>query len=329
MTNKKPITEARKLKAKALMLCMVFITAFCFAEGEGIRIIPLLNYEFVSLEEQQYHAPEGGLIVLQGNQKPPLSEKPNNLLVSIFYKPCILKEVLPGYAEMYHDLDFLVEKKTGPHLVQGIFTTYSDKPVYGGFHTTCSSIGYGHELIREENLNLTLGLLLGFGDFGIYLPNGNIWPLLPMPIVKFTFNSPYINLVYNSPEFQFILLPDRRVRLTGSVRLNTFGFHDAHDLRFNSIVWYRFFDKDSAAGDFLGIGLGVQNAGRNDATDFVLGKKDRKYDMNYYSVFGVVDAGLVKISGGYIPYSREVYDADYSRSTGRGFFVKVEARYQF
>jgi hypothetical protein len=318
--------EAHTLKLKALVLCMVFTTVFCFAEGEGLKIIPLLNYEFVSLEDQQYHAPGGGLLVLHD---PPLSEKDNNLLIGIFYKPYILKEIPPGYAEMYHDVDFIIEKKTGRHLMQGIFTTYSDKPVYGGLHTTYSSLGYGYELIRKKNLNLTLGLSLGFGDFGINLPNGTMWPILPRPIVKFAFNSPYINLAYDYPEFQFVLLPDRRVRMTGSVGLETFSFHDIHDLRFNSILWYRFFDKDSAVGDFLGIGLGVQNVGQNDATDFVLGKKDKKYDINYYSVFGVVDAGLVKISGGYIPYSREVYDADYSRPTGRGFFVKVEMQYQF
>jgi hypothetical protein len=305
------------------------MTVFCFAEDEGTRIIPLLNYEFVSLEDQQYHAPGGGLIVLHGNQNPPLSEKNNNLLIGIFYESYILKEILPEYSEMYHDIDFVIERKTGPHLIQGIFTAHSDKPVYGGLHTTYSSIGYGYELIRKKNLNLTLGLSLGFGDFGIDLPNGAMWPIIPSPIVKFDFNSPYINLVYDYPEFQFVMLPDSRVRMTGSVSLDTFGSHDIHDLRFNSILWYRFFDKDSVAGDFLGIGLGVQNSGQNDGTDFVLGKKDRKYDMNYYSVFGVVDAGVVKISGGYIPYSREVYDEDYSRSTGRGFFVKVEMRYQF
>ncbi|MDR0760237.1 MAG: hypothetical protein LBF74_09040 [Treponema sp.] len=319
--------EAGKLKRKVLVLWMVFITIFCFAEEEALRIIPLLNYEFVSLEDQQYHAPGGGLLVLY--DPPPLSEKNNNLLIGIFYKPYILKEIPPGYSEIYHDVDFIIEKKTGRHLIQGIFTAYSDKPVYGGLHTTYSSIGYGYELIRKENLNLTLGLSLGFGDFGINLPNGTMWPVIPQPIVKFAFNSRYINLVYDYPEFQFVILPDSRVRITGTVGLDTFSFYDIHDLRFNSILWYRFFNKNFSAGDFLGIGLGVQNAGQNDGTDFVLGKKDRKYDMNYYSVFGVVDAGLVKISGGYIPYSREVYDKDYSKPTGRGFFVKVEMLYQF
>jgi hypothetical protein len=308
---------------------MVFVAVFCFAEDEGLTIIPLLNYDFVSLENQQFHAPGGGVIVLQGDQKPLLSEKYNNLLVGLFYKPYVLKEILPGYSESYHDVDFVIEKKTGPHLIQGIFTTYSDKPVYGGFHTTYSSIGYGYELIRKGNLNLTLGLAIGVGDFGIDLPNGATFPLFPMPIVRFAFNAPWVNLLYDHPEFSLTLWPESRIRVAGSVRLDTYNFHDIHDMRFNTTLWYRFFDKNSEKGDFLGIGLGIQNTGQNDGADFSLGEKDKKYDMNYYSSFGILDAGFIKLSGGYIFYGREVYGEDHHRSTGKGFFIKVEMLYQF
>jgi hypothetical protein len=318
-----------KLKTKVFIFCMMFGAAFCFAEDEGVRIIPMLNYDFISLENQQYHAPGGGLILLDGDQEPPLSEKYNNLMVGLFYKPYILKEILPGYSELYHDIDLIVERKIGSHLIQGIFSTYSDKPVYGGFHTTYSSIGYGYELIRKENLHLTLGLALGVGDFGFYLPDGNILPLFPMPIIRLGFNSSIVNLALDFPEVKLTFLPESRVRITGTAHLDIYKFHDIHDFKFNSILWYRFFDKDFAAGDFLGIGLGVQNVGQNDGTDFVLGERDRKYDVNYYSVFGIVDAGLLKLSGGYIFYGREVYDANYMREIGNGFFIKVEALYQF
>jgi hypothetical protein len=322
-------TAAGKSKIKAIIPCMVFAAAFCFAEDEGLRIIPLLNYDFVSLENQRYHAPGGGVLLLSGNQEPSLSEKHNTLTAGLWYKPFILKDSLPGYSEVYHDIDFVIERKTGPHLIQGVFTTYSDAPVYGGFHTTTTRIGYGYELIRKENWNLTLGLMLVVGDLGINLPNGALWPLLPLPLARLEFNSSIINVSYDDPELQFTLFPENRVRMTGAVRLDTYNFYDIHDLKFNSILWYRFFDKDSKAGDFLGLGLGVQNTGQNNGTDFVLGEKDKTYDMNYYSVFGIVDAGFIKLSGGYIFYGREVYDADYTRPTGSGFFVKLEMLYQF
>ena len=79
----------------------------------------------------------------------------------------------------------------------------------------------------------------------------------------------------------------------------------------------------------MGIGLGIQNAGQNNGTDFALGTKGRKYDINYYSLFGTVDVGLLQLSGGYIFYSREVYDAEYGRPAGKGFFVRLELAYPF
>jgi hypothetical protein len=323
------MAKDKRLRINAFILCMVFMALFCFAEDEGVKIIPLLNYEFISLENQQYHAPGGGLILLNGNQKPSLSEKRDTLLAGMLYKPYIIKEILPGYSELYHEVDFIIERRTGNHLIQGVFTAYSDKPVYGGFHTTTTKIGYGYELIRKENWNLTVGLSLVIGDLGIDLPNGALWPFLPLPLGRLEFNSSIINFLYDDPEIQFTLFPENRVRMTGYARWDTYSFHDIHDLKFNSILWYRFFDKSHTAGDFLGIGMGIQNVGQNNGADFALGEKDKKYDINYYSVFGIVDAGLFKLSGGYIFYSREVYDADYSRPTGKGFFIKLEMLYPF
>jgi hypothetical protein len=311
------------LKTGAIVLCAIFAAAVCFAEETGVRIIPLLNYEFVSLENQRRHAPGGGLLLLNGNQNPPLSEKRDFLMAGLLYKPYILKESPPGYPELYHDIDFIIEGKTGPHLIQGIFTAFSDRPVYGGLHTTAGKIGYGYELIRKERWNLTLGLALVIGDLGINLPNGVPWPVLPLPFGRLAFNSSILNLAYEDPELRFTFLPASRVRMTGALWWDM-GFHDIHDLKFNAALWYRFFGRDHPAGDFLGLGLGIQNAGQNNGTDFVLGEKGKKYDMNYYSVFGTVDAGLLKLSGGYIFYSREVYDAEYSRPGGKGFFIKLE-----
>jgi hypothetical protein len=307
------------VKTKIFVLWMLFMTVFCFAENEGIRLIPMLNYDYISMKNQKIHSPGAGLILLSGDHEPSLSQEYDNLMMGLFYKPFILKEIMAGYSEIYHDIDFIVEKKFHSHLIQGIFSTFSDKPVYGGFQTIYASIGYGYEIIRRENFNFTLGLALGVGDFGIGMPNGNIWPLLPMPIIRLNFNSPILNFSLDFPEVKLVLLPESKIRMTGAAHLDMYKFHDIYDFKFNSILWYRFFDKNFAAGDFLGIGLGLQNVGQNDGTDFILGEKPKKYDMNYYSIFGILDAGLLKISGGYIFYSREVYDADYSRSAGKGF----------
>ncbi len=250
-------------------------------------------------------------------------------MIGVFYKSFLLKEHSKEHSDFYHDIDFIAERKIGSHLIQGIFSAFSDYPVYGGFHTTYTSLGYGYEFFRKDNTYLTLGLALGAGDYGINLPNGNIWPILPMPIIRFGLNTKVFNLALDFPRFNFVLLPEKRIRLTGTFSMDVYKFHDIHDFKFNSILWYRFFDKDFAAGDFLGAGIGVQNTGQNDGTDFMLSEKGKKYDMNHYSVFGILDAGLLKISGGYIFYGREVFDSSIVKSTGKGWFISVQGLYQF
>jgi hypothetical protein len=306
---------------------MIFVSFSCFADG--VSFIPLLNYEYVSLTDQRLHEPGGGLVFLHGNQNPPLSEKPKALLIGLLYKAYVLEEIPPDYASLYHDIDFVIEKRIGPHLLQGMFTAYSDQPIYGGFHTTASILGYGYELIRKERIRLTLGLSVMAGDFGLTLPDGTMWPLLPRPILRFAFDSRYLTLAYDYPKLSLTLLPENNIRLTGTVTYDPYTLQDIHDLRFSAILWYRFFDKNSPLGDFLGAGAGVQNAGQNSGVDFVLAEKNKKYDLNHYSVFAVIDAGFLKLSGGYIFYSREVYGGNYSLQSGNGFFVKAELLYQF
>jgi hypothetical protein len=96
-------------------------------------------------------------------------------------------------------------------------------------------------------------------------------------------------------------------------------------MKFDAILWYRFFDKNFTYGDFAGAGLGIKNSG----IDFTLSEKGKFYDMNYYSVFGILDASLLTISGGYIFYSRELYETNNSKPTGKGWFISVQALYQF
>jgi hypothetical protein len=180
-------------------------------------------------------------------------------------------------------------------------------------------------LIRKENINLTLGAALGLSDYGFDFPKGGTWPLLPSPIINFAFYSRIVNLGFTWPEFKLTLAPESRFRMTGAVKLDIYKFRDIHDMQFDCVLWYRFFDKDFAYGDFAGAGLGIKNSG----LDFTLSEKGKFYDPHYYSVFGVIDASLLTINGGYIFYSRELYETNKGRPTGKGWFLSVQALYQF
>jgi hypothetical protein len=138
-----------------LAVCFIFSAIPCPAQDtkdSGFNVIPMLNYEFVSVEKQQYHAPRGGLVLLSGEQNPPLSIKPDRLLIGAFYKPHILKEYEAPWVNLYHDIDFIVEREIGRHFFRDFLSNSSDKPVAGGFRTTYSLTGYGYTPIRNEKM---------------------------------------------------------------------------------------------------------------------------------------------------------------------------------
>ena len=295
------------------------------ATEEKIHIVPMLDYEYVSLEQQEYHLPGGGLIFLKGNQSPSWEEKPDNLMIGVLYKAAIIKEIPPDYSNLFHSVELIAERRKNRHFIQALASSYSDNPFFGGLHTSYSQIGYGYQLIRKEKINLTLGAALGLSDFGFDFPDGGTWPLLPSPIVEFALYSPIVNVAFNWPELKITIAPESRIRLTNTVRLDIWKFHDIHDMLFESILWYRFFDKSFAYGDFAGFGVGIKNGG----LDFTLSEKGKFYNTHYYSIFGILDGSLLKISGGYIFYSREFYNTDNSKPTGNGWFLSIQAFWQF
>jgi len=306
-------------------ILLLLVGSLSFADENGIKIIPILNYDFISVENQSYHLPGSGLILLNGNHSPLWNEDPDNLMIGAIYKTAIINDVPLNYSNIFHTVELIGEWRKNRHFVQGLISSYSDKPFYGGFHTTYSQIGYGYQIVRRKNIRLTIGAAVGFSDFGFDLPNGGTWPLLPSPIIEFKFNSRIFDLSFKWPELKFTIGTESRVRMTAAAKLEIWKFNDIHDMLFDCILWYRFFDKDFAYGDFMGAGIGIKNGG----LDFTLGEEGKFYNTHHYSVFGIFDAGLLKVSGGYIFYSREFYGDNSFKPTGRGWYISAQILYQF
>jgi len=319
------LKEINKMKKLICLFILLFTGLLSFAEENDIRIVPILNYDFVSVENQNYHLPGGGLILMKGNHSPLWNENPDNLMVGAVYKTTIINNVPFDYSNVFHSVELIGELRKNRHFIQGLISSYSDMPFYGGLHTTYSQIGYGYQFIRREYIKLTVGAAFGISDFGFDLPNGGTWPLLPSPIIEFEFFSSLFNLSFIWPELKTTIGPESRIRMTSTVKLEIWKFNDIHDMLFDCILWYRFFDKNFVYGDFAGAGIGIKNSG----LDFTLNEKGNYYNTHYYSLFGILDAGLLKVSGGYIFYSREFYGNSNVKLTGKGWFIGAQILYQF
>jgi hypothetical protein len=274
------------------------ITGMIFAEDEpDTHFIPVLRYEYVHMGNQQYHAPGAGLVIKRGKQAPLPSEERNSLLIAAFDNSySIMDDLEDGYSNLYHDINFLLERKIKKHLILGIFNSSSSEPVYGGLHTFQTGIGYGYELFRNKYFSSTLGGALVVSDFGINLPDGSPWPVMPLPIIRFTVDSKWIDASFEfllaKSIYTITIAPEQKIRMTGTFRMEK--FRTIEDILFECTLWYRFLH--------AGIGLGVKNNG----IGFTLDDKSKLYESNYYAVFGTLDILFLQLSGGYILKGREV-----------------------
>jgi hypothetical protein len=120
------------------------------------------------------------------------------------------------------------------------------------------------------------------------------------------------------------IAPKKRLRFTADLRMDY--YRGIEDILGNCILWYRFFDKDSATGDFAGLGMGI----KNDSLGFDLSSaKDKKYELQHSAIFGVFDISVLKIEAGYIFDSRTFIDEQKSVSPGKGFYIALQGMYQF
>jgi hypothetical protein len=313
---------------KRLMYVLVFMPLVGFAEDKDHSIIPLAAYEFVSLANQQYHAPGGGLVFMRGDQSsssapPPAEKGRNSLMVAAFYQPYFLRENQAGYPALYYNVTAMVERKIQRHQLLGIFRSPSDEPVYGGLRTFQAALGYGYEPVRTNALSLTLGAAVGVSEFDI---GGTTVPVFPFPLIRFGFTSSWVNISFDfltNPVLDIVIAPENRIRMNGSFQM--VYYRDIRDLLFDCTLWYRFFTKEHRMGDFAGAGVGIKNSGE----DFLLSENGKTYELGYYSVFGTIDLSFLQVSGGYVFNGRERYGNNAAQSLGNGYFISAQLAWQF
>ena len=306
-------------------------------QNKNFSVIPLLNYEYLRFNEQQIHSTGEGIIFNKGNTLPIMEENRNSLMVMGFFKQYFINECEDGYDDIYHSIMLNIEKKINRHLFLGNLSSKASEPFYGGFHTFVGILGYGNEIIRKENISFTIGGVLLITDFGLELPNDILWPVVPLPLLRFNAKTSWINMSIGfmaNAMMDFTLFPESRIRLTGNILFNPFTVRDIRDFPFDATLWYRLFLKESKIGDLAGIGIGFKNSGfgmglLNNNFIFKLSEKDKSYETNYHSIYGIIDLSFLKLSIGYTFSGRETYNEEIIKRIGNGIFINSSLMWRF
>lgn len=314
------------MKKNISMLVILFmISTAAIAEEQNnttkdeVKIIPVVQYDYLSLDSQSIQSPGTGLIL----------QSDDVMFVGVYTRHTFGEELSYDYPDVYHTIDTLLDGKIERHQYLGIFKSESDLPVAGGLHTFQAAAVYGYEVIAGGQLSLVLGGGLAVSDFGIERSNGEPWPVIPVPLVRMNYSAEWIKAKFEcitSPNLSFTLAPESRLRLSGDLRMDQ--TRDMRDLIFDVALAYRFFKPGHEMGDFAGVSAGFKN---DNYGAFCLKGKDgeESIEVHYYSVYGTLDLSLLKITCGYAFNGRELYREEYKVDAGSGYYVSVQGLYQF
>lgn len=313
-----------------VILCTAVTNAFAgesVAKGEDeVNFIPLIKYDYLSLDSQSIHSPGGGFVV----------KSEDVMFVGLYLRHSVQEPLEYGYPMIYHTIDMLLDGKAGRHQYLGIFKSESDQPVYGGLNTFQAAAVYGYELVQGKAFSFVLGGGIAVSDFGIDLPSGKPLPVLPVPLIRMKYQSGWLDATFDfltTPNLNLTLGPRSRFRLTGDLRMEQ--FRETRDLLFEIALGYRFFPHDHPMGDFAGVSAGIKNENygafnlHKNYGVINLDGHDDALEVHYYAAFARIDISVLKITGGYAFGGRELYREEKTRDIGEGYFVSVEALYQF
>lgn len=280
------------------LLVSVF-TAHMSAEEAGapLAIYPLGTYEHLSLPDTTVHAPGAGFLVL----------KDDTFFIGQYALHMIDDETLEP--SRFHTIDAIFDTTIDRHRLLSLFSSASDVPVAGGWHTFRAATVYGYRLVATDRAQLTLGGGLAVADFGIETPDGGVWPLLPLPFIEGSYTSRAVALSFDfitGPNLNVTIAPEATVNVIADARIDQ--FRSIEDLVFEAAVVYQPFS------------LGIANK----TFSYDLADERESWDVGSYTLFGKVDLTVLTVTGGYAFNSWRRRDNEIERDGNSGFYLGID-----
>ncbi|MCL2592009.1 MAG: hypothetical protein FWD82_01465 [Defluviitaleaceae bacterium] len=308
--------------AIALLLWLLIASNAVAQERDDFFILLPFGYDFLQIGEQNVHRPAAGIGFLSGDMDEPFDKVERRFFALALYQPLLFREEpLPGLPNHFHRIDAIFDGRIYRHQLLLIFRSAADKPIAGGLGTFETGIGWGYELVRRQNISLILGAGLAVSDFGPALSLDRVWPVLPLPLIRFNVNTQWFTSSFDfltGPNFSFTVAPQEKIRFTADMRMDQ--YRTINDLIFQYTLWYRLFNESHRLGDFAGIGIGI----KNDSFNFLISRNSENFELQKRSIFGIIDLSLLRIESGWIYDSNYLIDGRRISNPGSGFYASVQ-----
>lgn len=289
----------RGIRRLGITIFMVASLASVAGAADPTVVAAVASYETLALEGQTVHTPGGGLIV----------DAPAGLLFGQ-YRYSRYSETPERYdGTAFHAVETLYDGGVRRHRYVALFDTASDRPVAGGWSTFQAAAVYGYEVLARERGSIVAGGGLAVGDFGIETAQGTTWPVIPVPFLRGTYETPAVTGRFDfitGPNLGVVIAPERDVNATIDVRLDQ--FRDVRDLIYEVSVAYR----------VVSVGF------KNDTFSVFPYREDEPVETFYYAAFGTVDLTLLQLTAGYAFGGRVRSGENEIDRTGDGVYVTVQ-----
>ncbi|MBO4320500.1 MAG: hypothetical protein J5857_08530 [Treponema sp.] len=185
---------------------------------------------------------------------------------------------------------------------------------------------YGRELIKNDNMTLTLGGGLAATDTGLTINDIDIF-IVPMPMLYFSYKNEFVKTEVEwigLPSVNFTVLPEKMFQIRGNCSLA--GLDLPGDIRFDCALCCCPLIKTSI-GDLVYISAGISNNIKKFRIDI---ENSLKYQ--YYCAYGEISATALTVRAGYAFEGNKtlrVQDNKIKDKYDGGFFVSIGGMYKF
>lgn len=290
------------------------------------HFVPSAGFQALQIEEKDFvFTPSAGLQFVRSKNRLVESKHPDLIAVGINYSQNYCTTGLgPQRIKQIHGCSLMGSLANKKDSFVGMLASSGEVP-FSHIKTVTGALLYTHQFIKSEHVTFTLGGGLVVGDFGINIKGYDLY-FFALPVFNFSYSNNIFTTsisLMGPPSVSLTLFPKAMFRVKASAGLA--GFKSIRDLTFDcALVYYPLTFASEGMKELLTISAGVTNK----HASYIL-KNNTKYSLQYYSVYGEVNASLVTVRCGYNFDGRKFINLQPDGEMYKGLFASLSAIYMF
>ena len=290
------------------------------------HFIPSAGFQALQIEEKDFvFTPSAGLQFVRTKNRLVESKHPDMIAAGINYNQNYCTAGLgPQSIKQIHGCSLMGSLANKKDSFVGMLASSGEVP-FSHIKTVTGALLYTHQFLKTEHLTFTLGGGLVVGDFGINIKGYDLY-FFALPVFNFSYSNKIFSTTLSlmgPPSVSLTLFPKAMFRLKASAGIA--GFKSIRDLTFDcALVYYPLAFTDGSMKEVLTISAGVMNK----HASYIL-KNNTKYSLQYYSVYGEINASIVTVRCGYNFDGRKYINSKPAGEMYKGLFASLSAIYMF